>query len=536
MCSYIASDNKILLKNSFRNNTFRVELFKWSLYLLPVGLLFGEVPTSVAEIIVFGCWLLTGQLKSKFETLIQSKCFWLLASIYLLHIVGLIYTSNFNYAFNDLRIKLPLLFFPLIFFSVDTITFKDILNVLKWSFIVTFINLSFLWLNKQMNSDVFLDTRNASVFISHIRLGLIAAFAVVIAVYIMVNYSTNVEKLFFAVIVLGIIYYMISLGLMTGIVVLFVVSFAAIVYMLVRKYHTIYFKVIFGLSIVLLVTLMWYTFSIYKKYFPEHTTNEPLLTHTSSNNPYTHQLDAAYTENGHYVFINICDKELKREWEKKSSIPYEGKDLKGNDLKYTLYRYLTSKGLTKDSAGFQQLSEEDIKYIECGMPNHLYARANFLEKRIYEFFQEYHYYKISKNPQGKTMVLRMFYWKLATQIWWENFWIGVGTGDVQDAFEKEYHNFPNIPKSEQLRAHNQILTIALTFGIVGLLTFLWGILYPLLHFRKLNDYMLYFLFFVISLLSFLIDDTLETQPGVTFYALYNTLIIKWLTVNQSEES
>lgn len=504
--------------------------FIYSLFLIPVGLLFGEVPTSIAEIVVVSLWLSTKNWQHKWKLLLHQPYFWILSALYIIHLLGLIYTSDYAYALKDLRIKLPLLIFPVILFSIDYLPSKIIVNLLKWTSIVTCINLLYLWLHAKLNSIDTIDSRHISVFISHIRLGLIAAFALISAVYMIINFSNSLtEKIFFILLSLIIFSLMLSIGLMTGIFTLSVVAIFAVFYMMMKSPHQVYFRILTAITILVLLSLIAYTYHIYQKYFPPPFPSV-VYTHTSNGHPYTHQTDAPYTENGHYVFLNISDKELKQEWEKRSQIPFDGKDKNGNELKYTLYRYLASKGLTKDSVGMAQLQLKDIQNIECGYPNYLYADANNFEKRIYQLLQEYQYFKINKQPQGKTLIMRLFYWKLAWTIWMKNFWIGVGTGDVLQAYQAEYIHYPHIPKKQQLRAHQQILTFALTFGIPGLCVILLHIFYPLWYLRTSANYMLYFLFVIIGIISFFIDDTFETQPGVTFYAFLNTLLIKWCTI------
>ena len=51
-------------------------------------------------------WIAAGNLKQKLNTLQTSKIFWVLISLFLLHLLGLLYTSNFEYAIKDLKIKL----------------------------------------------------------------------------------------------------------------------------------------------------------------------------------------------------------------------------------------------------------------------------------------------------------------------------------------------------------------------------------------------------------------------------------------------
>ena len=63
------------------------------------------------------------------------------------------------------------------------------------------------------------------------------------------------------------------------------------------------------------------------------------------------------------------------------------------------------------------------------------------------------------------------------------------------------------------------LTIALTFGVIGLILFLLLNGYYVENAIQ-NQSFVAVLFMTIVLLSFLIEDTLETQTGVTFYAFF----------------
>jgi len=91
---------------------------------------------------------------------------------------------------------------------------------------------------------------------------------------------------------------------------------------------------------------------------------------TKNNNDYYHDKKSRLTENGNLVWIYIQHKEMKKEWNKKSWRPYDSLDYKGNQLCFTLIRYLASKGLTRDSVGVNQLSDEDVKNVENGFANY----------------------------------------------------------------------------------------------------------------------------------------------------------------------
>jgi O-antigen ligase len=69
-------------------------------------------------ILIFLIWLFEGNFRKKIKILKENYLPFLgFVSIFILYIVGLLYTSNFNYAYFDLEVKLSLLFFPIIFFT-----------------------------------------------------------------------------------------------------------------------------------------------------------------------------------------------------------------------------------------------------------------------------------------------------------------------------------------------------------------------------------------------------------------------------------
>ena len=119
------------------------------------------------------------------------------------------------------------------------------------------------------------------------------------------------------------------------------------------------------------------------------------------------------------------------------------------------------------------------------------------------------------------------FWKTAIYIIQQHPVFGVGTGDIQDSFNEAYsETHTKLDKAWWLRCHNQYLAITVAFGVVGLLFFLYYLCYPAIILRK-QLHPLYWAFFFIALLSFLTEDTLETQSGVTFFIFFQTLFL-WL--------
>jgi len=249
----------------------------------------------------------------------------------------------------------------------------------------------------------------------------------------------------------------------------------------------------------------------------------PLL--TKNGNPYAHDTINQDIENGNYVWIFICEKELSEEWNKKSSMYYHGKDLSGNEIKYTLIRFLTSKGLPKDAEGINALSEKEVKGIEKGVPNVNFIGIFNPTARLQKIIWEINLYIKGGNPSGHSVVQRFEFWKAAIGIIKENFLFGVGTGDTKNVFEYQYEKMNSpLTKESRYRSHNQFLAIGTAFGIIGICWFLISLFYPLLREKNFQDYF-YSTFFIIAFLSMLTEDTLETQAGATFFAFFNSLFL-----------
>ena len=100
-----------------------------------------------------------------------------------------------------------------------------------------------------------------------------------------------------------------------------------------------------------------------------------------------------------------------------------------------------------------------------------------------------------------------------------------GTGDIVDAYKTQYEKMnSDLAPKYRLRAHNQYLTFAATFGIFGLLYFIFTLIYPMRVLNKTRDF-LYVTFWITAVLSMITEDTLETQAGVTFFAFFNCLYL-----------
>jgi hypothetical protein len=279
-------------------------------------------------------------------------------------------------------------------------------------------------------------------------------------------------------------------------------------------------------AVLILSSVYWFVNGINEKMLRYETFDLNRLEKlTESGSPYEHDINARDYENGYLVYVNFCQDELRQEWNKRSDLDYDGTDNRGQELRYTLIRFLASKGLNKDSVTVGLLSDSEIKSIEKGIANVDYQTIGSLHSRVHQVLWEIHNLQAGGDPSGHSAAQRFEFWKAATGIIKDNYLAGVGTGDLPAAFKNQYEKMDS-PLSEKwrLRAHNQYLSFAVAFGIPGLLWFLATLLIPLVSGIK-NRNFLYASFAIAAMVSMITEDTLETQAGVTFFALFNSLFL-----------
>ena len=119
---------------------------------------------------------------------------------------------------------------------------------------------------------------------------------------------------------------------------------------------------------------------------------------------------------------------------------------------------------------------------------------------------------------------RLEIWEDSWQIIRENWLIGVGTGDVKDVLLDKYRqDHFLIGFTERRNAHEQYLQTFIALGIAGFLTLFAMILLPA-WFALKEKYYLYLVFLVIFAINIMVESMLENQAGVIFYAFFNIFL------------
>lgn len=475
-------------------------------------------------------WLTDRKILKKLKNIYTRKSILFFITIYFVHLLGLIFTKNFDYAFHDLKIKLPLLALPIIIGTTEKLDlkkFKWLLLIFTGAVLVsTFISFTIYLFQEKFQ---ITDHRHISVFISHIRFSLMIDLSIFVLLYIALTPAFKINpknKILFSLMAVWFIFFLFILESLTGIVIFILIFPVFLIYLafLQKNYMTKVFSVL-GIIIVISAIGFYIDFSIRKFYSIEDVDLNNLSRLTENNRLYYHDTESKLIENGHYVWIYLNEEEVRKEWNLRSNYKYDSLDIKGQELKHTLIRYLTSKGLRKDSVGVTNLSTTDIIAIENGNSNYIFNQKFTIYPRLYQFIWELDVYKKEGYASGHSVIQRIEYLKNALMIIKRNFWTGVGTGDVQDEFTSQYRvSESKISPRWQLRAHNQYVTFLLTFGIVGFLWILFAFFYPVYYERKSIDF-LAVLFLLIVFLSMLNEDTLETHTGISFFVFFYSLFV-----------
>ena len=516
------------------SETLHRRIFLFGLICLSSGLLFGAVFMSVSQSILVANWLIEKKFNNKLFLLYKNKYFWLLSSLILLHLIGLFYTTDISSGLNDIKTKVPLLVIAILFFSSKPLIKKELELILKL-FTVSVITSSLYCFIVYLGytNKTIIDVRDASVFMSHIRFSLIITFTIFILLFLI---KSKQNIIIGCIGIIWLLFFMYKFQMATGLTILISTTFVLTVAFIIKKRNVIFTS----LCTLIIIVCAYFGYHkiksellIYNK--NNYLSSNLLLSKTVNNNNYLQDTLFNLAENGTLITINISDIELENEWNKRSKLNFKDNDLNGNNLRFTILRYMASKGLTKDSIGLSALTKNDFLNIESGIPNYKYSLNSGLVLKWRELIWEYTKYKRNENPSGHTLTMRLEFWKTALYIINQNPIFGVGTGDIQQAFNKAYDETNSkLSKEWRLRCHNQYLAITVAFGFVGLILFLIYFLFPITTLsNKLHE--LYWPFVLIILFSFITEDTLENQAGLTFFAIFQTLFI-WLASSKETET
>lgn len=498
------------------------------LIVMAIGLPVSKALTSIVPGLLLLNWLFEGRFRQKFQQLKQRRGILLLLSIFVLYVIGLSWTSSWQWGIHDVKIQLPLLILPLVIGSMRPLSYREV-KYLIYFFSAAVIVASFcsIWVLMGFSGKHIQDPREMSLFISHIRFALL----INISIFALGWYLYSLDKKPFVEIILvslamvWLCIFLIILRSATGWIIFLIMLFAITFYLvfLIRKWWIRVALAAFMLCLIL-IPLGYIGYVFQQFYSVEKIPANFLQQKTRLGNTYEHDLNNKEMENGHYTYLFISELELRQVWSKRSKIDFDS-FTEGGFNRFVLIRYLTSKGLRKDAEGLEKLSDQDIRNIENGMTNYRFANSFSFYKRIYQVIWELDVYRKGGDPAGHSVSQRFEYYKMAIAIIKEDFWLGKGTGGYYPAYEEKYNQNQFFKGQEyRQRSHNMFLSYWIDFGLIGMLYICFALVTPVFAEHKTRSFLL-LTFLLIVFLSFLNEDTLNNHDAITFFSLFYPLYL-----------
>lgn len=482
-------------------------------FILAFGVPMNKVLMSIGTLLLSVNIILKNDWKGYWENWKGNTVFWFIIIIFGLHALGLTYTKNFDYAISDLNSKLPLLAIPLalIAYPIERKYFHAVLYVFLGSLVITStINFYHLYTNEIGNY------RDFSLFGSHIRYALVIVTGILVSIYLWIQQKRL--GFLYLILILWFSYYTLISQVLNGYIAFAFLGLGLIIYILKRITKK---SIRVALMFLVLGFIALGISVLYLKLKPSNDIHqlENLPIKSKYGEVYFHDTLNFWYENGNHIRSYIAKKELEASWNERSSMDYNTVFDDGYPLRNILIRYMASKGLTKDREGMEQMEDKDIINVEKELSSILKTYSPVKRKMALlknDIFQ----YVVDGNPNGNSFLQRVEHWHAAIGIIQQNWVLGVGTGDVQEEFNQQYIRMDTqLHKENWNRAHNQFLTFWITFGIFGFILFTGFWILYLIKNIKLNN-LIGIGFTLIAISSFLSEDTIETQQGVTYIALF----------------
>lgn len=495
-------------------------LFFASVLVLAAGLPTSNSLMSWGQFGMAAAWLWDTNWKNKLSRLKEHLPLLLFASIYLIYLFGMIHTSDWQEGLRQLRIKLPILIIPIMATSFPILPssrWNQLLHVLLGAILLTAIY--GLFKHTGLIDNPNFEFRKLSPFISNIRFATLLVFGIFTCLYLFSKEGSSYRILpntLYLILAIMFVTYLLLLKSLTGIYILFFTGITTGFVLSIKKSNKY-----FSYSLLFMcILIVWGGVRIWKFEYDRYHIKEKIdFSHLPPSTPkgsiYKHDTLSQITENGYYVWLYISYHELRKTWNERSQIPFDGITQKGYPIKETLIHFLSSKGLKKDEEGVKKLTNSEIKAIESGINNVIFMNKYSIGSRIYEIIRELDHYRITGDATGKSSALRLELWRHAWMKIKQQPLIGYGTGDLTNELTHAYIRTQTpLHPAYWYHPHNQYLSTALSTGIPSVFLLILLIINPLFLKRKIII-PLFWLSVLIVLLAMIDEDTLTTQAGAT---------------------
>jgi len=474
--------------------------------------------TNLVWVLLLANWVIEWNWHDKFADFRHNYLLQAFLALLAVHILWLFGTENIQYALYDLQKKLPLFAIPLVILTTPPPNRKEAMNI-GICYVGTVLVVTFIGLVRYLTiSD--LPYREIVPYISHIRFSLNIVLSLVMLTWAALKYHRPWLYGLNLTVALWFLTFLLLIHSYTAFIILLVTAVVMLIAYRQRMDRTTR-RVAFGVvgSVVLLVVGLC-GYYVYDYYHLRPLSTAPLATVTPNGNAYRH-LDGPI-ENGNYVHHYVCEPEMRKEWAKRSDYPFDSVTNAHWSVYPTLLRYLNGLGVTKDSLGMTHLTPNDIAAIEKGIANPVYLQHG-PRKMVYVMCYEYENYRCFHSVNNFSMLQRLELWGNGLKVFLQHPLLGVGTGDVVDVCQARLETTHSPLANKGMHTHSQYLNFLLAFGLVGFAIIVFFFVCAVVRSHSCRR-ILFTAFLCIILISFLSEDTLETLAGITFTALFFSLL------------
>jgi len=486
------------------------------------------LPLSVAFVSIFaGITFATATIEDSWENKLQRlklrKIILLIPLIFVLYLFSTIITIKYDHSFYDVKKVLFYFLFPIAFSLGKDLNDRQkrfILYIFVLSVLLAIFISVFRWIVLPQEGNF--SVHNISL-ISHIRFSFQLILVIWVLIFLIIlNYSKLSDKQLSVLIILAAINlgYLAFQQSLTGILALVASGLYFLSFLLNKIKGEYKIPLVVGLILLIVVPFIYVQQVARNFYKFDFVDQENMEQYTTEGNPYKHDFDNKMVENGHYVGLYVCQDEMREAWNKRSESKYDSIGSNGYSVSATLIRYLTSKGLRKDSEGVNLLSSKDIENIEHGMANYIFQEKYSLYPRIYQTVWEYYVYTQTGNSNHQSFSQRIEFAKAAITIIRKHPLFGVGTGRWKQEFATAFkENNSKLDESLYASSHNQYLNYMVKFGIVGFILIMFLLVYPVVKSKRYLD-PLFMIFLIFMFFANFADSNFESHMGSSFFFFF----------------
>lgn len=471
-------------------------MYVGGLSLIAVGLTTSVFLMNLAWVVLLAGWVAEGGWKAKMARGRESGLLMFFVALFVAHAAGMLWTENWQYGLYDIQKKLPLVAVPLVVLTSPPLGKKEMRGVMVPYCAAVFV-VSLIGMGRYLAIER-LPYREIVPFVSHIRFSLNVCLVLTMAFVALARRGVGWWRR--VLLVLLMVWFLFFLLLIRSYTAFVILALLPVAYFAKRRVGRVVCAAVYGALLLVVGSVVGWNV---RSYYGPCRADGPLV------------------ENGRYLFEGVDERSLAEHWPEYSAKPIDSANEYGYTLMSTVVRYLNSKGLEKNGEGLSRLSRHDIENIENGVANEVQTHAFSVRAMVYSMVFEYENYRTTGYIAESSFLQRIELWKASLGVIRDHPLFGVGTGDVVDELHARLKERRSSIAETTKHSHNQYLSLLMAFGVVGCVVAVAPLCIK--GTKRSGGGWFRVVVWVIVLVSFLTEDTLETLAGVMFVALFVAL-------------